>query len=88
MRYDVLAEKTSEETLIKLYKRCSNAFKNFKVPSNSPFFSSDKPLFEMQSTPARKMSKYEIVIRLYVLSMFIPFDSVNSLEIQLAVRGA
>ena len=88
MRYDVLAEKTSEETLIKLYKRCSNAFKDFKVPSYAPFFSNDKPLFEMQSTPTRKMSKYEIAIRLYVLSMFIPFDSVNSLEIQLAVRGA
>ena len=88
MRYDVLAEKTSEETLIELYKKCSNAFKDFKVPSNSPFFSSNKPLFEMQSTLARKMSKYEIAIRLYVLGMFIPFDSVDGLEIQLAVRGA
>ena len=88
MRYDALAEKTSEETLIELYKRCSDAFKDFKVPSDSPFFSRGKPLFKMQSTPARKMSKYEMAIRLYVLSMFIPFDSVNSLEIQLAVRGA
>ena len=88
MRYDGLAEKISEETLIELYKRCSNAFKDFKVPSNSPFFSSGEPLFEMQSTPARKMSKYEIAIRLYILSMFIPFDSVDGLEIQLAVRGA
>ena len=88
MRYDVLAEETSEETLIELYERCSNAFKDFKVPSYSPFFSSGKPLFKMQSTPARKMSKYEIAIRLYVLSIFIPFDSVDGLEIQLAVRGA
>lgn len=88
MRYDVLAEKTDEETLARYYKRCSSAFKDIVMPRCTPFFSDAKLLFETQSTPERKMSKYEIAIRLHVLSKVVPFDSLEGLEIQLAVRGA
>lgn len=79
MRYDVLADKTDEELLKSYYLRCVKAFFNEEA------FKTKTWLFA--ANDALEPSKYQMAYQMHMLSLEIGFDSLQELEMHLALRG-